>query len=65
MPFDKPMTQEERDIHMGRIQWVVNQAVGRDVFESTYMQKVEKYMKQHKDMGIEQLLNGTKYSDFL
>ena len=65
MPFDKPMSQEERDIHMGRIQWVVNQAIGRDVFESDYLQKVEKYMKHHKDMGVEQLLNGTKYSDFL
>jgi hypothetical protein len=29
------------------------------------MQKVGKFMKNHKDMGIEQLLNGTKYSDFL
>ena len=65
MPFDKPMSQEDRDIHMGRIQWVVNQAIGRDVFESDYLQKVEKYMKRHKDMGVEQLLSGTKYSDFL
>ena len=65
MPFDKPMSQEERDIHMGRIQWVVNKAIGRDIFDSTFMQKVGKFMKNHKDMGIEQLLNGTKYSDFL
>ena len=50
---------------MGRIQWVVNKAIGRDIFDSTFMQKVGKFMKNHKDMGIEQLLNGTKYSDFL
>ena len=65
MSFDKPLSQAERDVHMGRIQWVVNKAIGRDIFDSTFMQKVGKFMKNHKDTGIEQLLNGTKYSDFL
>ena len=65
MPFDKPLSQAERDIHMGRIQWVVNQAMGREVFRSIYVQKVDQYMKHNKNVGIEKLLGGTSYSEFL
>ena len=65
MPFDQPMSQDERDIHMGRIQWVVNKAMGRTVFSSRYVQVIDKYMKRHKEMNVEQLLGKTKYSEFL
>lgn len=64
MPLDKPLSQAERDIHMGRIQWVVNKAIGKEVFKSMYIQKVGRYMKRNKNVSIEQLLN-TGYSEFL
>lgn len=64
MPLDKPLSQAERDIHMGRIQWVVNKAIGKEVFNSLYVQKVDRYMKRNKNISIEKLLN-TSYSDFL
>ena len=63
MPFDKPLSQTERDIHMGRIQWVVNKAIGSDVFDSRYVKAVDRYMKQHKNTTIEQLLI-SEYTDF-
>ena len=28
MPMDRPLSQKERDTHIGKIQWVVNQAMG-------------------------------------
>ena len=65
MPFDKPLSQAERDVHMGRIQWVVNKAVGEEVFHSIYIQKVDRFMKRYKNITIEQLLSESKYSDFL
>ena len=65
MPFDRPLSQAERDIHMGRIQWVVNKAIGREVFRSIYIEKVNQYMKHNKNVGIELLLSATSYSDFL
>ena len=65
MPFDKPLTQAERDMHMGRIQWVANKAIGHDIFQSIYVQKVNRYMKRNKNVNVEQLLSGTEYSDFL
>lgn len=65
MPFDRPLSQAERDIHMGRIQWVVNKAIGREVFRSIYIEKVNQYMKHNKNVGIELLLSATSYTDFL
>lgn len=65
MPFDKPMSQMDRDIHMGKIQWVVNKAIGRTPFRNRYVQKVDHYMKLHKNTTIEVLLGNTQYSDFM
>lgn len=64
MPFDKPMTQAERDLHIGRIQWVVNEAMGQTIFNNPSVKKVERFMKKHKDVTINQLLSNTKYTDF-
>lgn len=65
MPFDKPISQAERDIHMGRIQWVVNKAIGHEFFNSNYVQKVDRFMSRNKNVNIEYLLSSSKYSDFL
>jgi len=61
----EPISQAERDIHMGRIQWVVNQAIGYELFKNMYVQKVERFMSRNKNINIEQLLSTSKYSDFL
>ena len=65
MPFDKPISQAERDIHMGRIQCVVNKAIGHEFFNSNYVQKVDHFMSRNKNVNIEYLLSSSKYSDFL
>jgi len=65
MPFDKPISQAERDIHIGRIQWVVNKAIGHEFFNSNYVQKVDHFMSRNKNVNIEYLLSSSKYSDFL
>ena len=62
---EEAMTQAERDIHMGRIQWVVNEAIGKKLFRNPYVRRVEKYMDRHKSMTVEQLLSGKDYSVFL
>ena len=65
MPLDKPLSQEERHLHMGRIKWVVNRAMGTDIFRTKYEKAVDQYMKRNRKMSIEQLLSSTQYSDFL
>lgn len=64
MPQDRPLSQLERDIHMGRIQWVVNKAMGETVFHTLYVQMVDLYMRRHPSTTIAQLLGNTKYDDF-
>ena len=64
MPNDRPLSQLERDIHIGRIQWVVNKAMGEEVFHTLYVQMVDLYMRRHPDTTIAQLLGNTAYDDF-
>lgn len=64
MPMDRPLSQQERDTHIGKIQWVVNQAMGEQVFSSVYVNKVADYMKVNKNVSINQLLRNNNYADF-
>lgn len=64
MPMDRPLSQQERDTHIGKIQWMVNQAMGEQVFSSVYVNKVADYMKVNKNVSIDQLLRNNNYADF-
>ena len=48
--------QEERDLHIGKIQWVVNQALERHAFSSDNIKIVDAYMKSHPKTSYEELL---------
>ena len=64
MPFDRELTQEEQDVHIGKIQWVVDKAMGEDVFVTKYTHMADRYMKRNKNVTIDQLLSNNEYSDF-
>lgn len=64
MPFDRELTQEEQDVHIGKIQWVVDKAMGEDVFVTKYTHMANRYMKRNKNVTIDQLLSNNEYSDF-
>ena len=64
MPMDRPLSQQERDMHFGKIQWVVNQAMGEDVFRSSFINKAAGYMKRFKNANVDQLLRNNNYGDF-
>ena len=55
-------SQRNRDLHMGKIQWVVNQVMGNDVFSNDRVLLVNQYMKRNKGVSVEQLLRNTDYS---
>ncbi len=56
--------QEERDLHVGKIMWVTNQALGKRFFKTAEVQKTEQYMKKHPTVSVSQLLDMTDYSSF-
>ena len=64
MPQDRALSQQERDTHIGKILWVVNQALGKNIFNSLYTRMVERYMKRNKNLTISQMLSNNNYSDF-
>jgi hypothetical protein len=64
MPQDRPLSQQDRDIHIGKIQWVVNRAIGRDLFQTPYTRMIDRYMKNSKNITVEQMLRNNNYSDF-
>ena len=64
MPFDRQLSQEERDMHMAKIQWVVNNALGRMVFNNALVNRVDEYMKRNKNMTLGGLLANNEYQLF-
>jgi len=57
LPDDEEFVQHSRNLHMGKIQWVVNQVMKRDVFQNEYVDSTERLMRKHKEMTINQLLS--------
>ena len=49
-------SQHSRDLHMGKIQWIVNQLTKRDVFENSFVSVIAEYMKENSSTTIKQLL---------
>ena len=49
-------SQVERDLHIGKIMWVCNVALGQKFFKSRYITAVDRYMNANKNIGIEALL---------
>jgi hypothetical protein len=64
MPKDRPLSQLDRDIHIGKIQWVVNKAMGEEVFRTLYVRMADRYMRLHPNVSIAQMLGNNQYSDF-
>lgn len=63
-PIHRELSQSERDLHVGKIQWVVNQAMKRQVFRSIFVNHVDLYMKRNNKTTVQLLLSMTDYSVF-
>lgn len=55
-------TQLEKDLHMGKVMWVVNKAMDAQMFRTDYVKMVEKYMISHPAVTVAQLLESDDYS---
>lgn len=56
MPAGSDSSQVARDMHMGKIQWVVNRSMNREFFQNLYVRTVDRYMKKNRNLGIVQML---------
>ena len=57
-------SQLERDIHMGKLMWVANYALEKQVFSNEFVDRVGRFMLKNKQFTINQLLETTDYSAF-
>ncbi|MCQ2254804.1 MAG: gliding motility protein GldB [Bacteroidaceae bacterium] len=48
-------TQEERDMHIGKMQYLANKIVGFRAYNDEPLKKMEAYLKKHKDITIESM----------
>ena len=56
--------QIDRDLHMARIQWVVNQLIGKSVYDSKYVQAISHYMHYHPATTFLELMEMNDFSKF-
>lgn len=56
--------QIERDLHMGKIQWIVNHALERNFYKNKFVDAVDIYMKRNTKTSYEELLKLTDFSAF-
>ena len=53
---DHEPTQQERDAHIGRIQWMVNKVVRQNFFHSPEVMKTDNFMKKHPQVSAAELM---------
>lgn len=58
----RDLPKEDKDMHMAKIQWIVNRVTGKRFFDNERVSDVDNYMRHHKDVSVEQLLHNNNYS---
>ena len=57
MPEQADTLEELRHWHMAKIQCIVNQAMGHQIFSNTAISRLEKYQKEHPQSSADKLLS--------
>lgn len=66
MPTGHELTKNEKDIHMAKIQWVVDKALKKDIFANLrYVKAVDKYMETHGNVSFDVLLRDNRIDSIL
>ena len=56
--------QLERDLQIGKIQWIVNQVISKRIYRNKYEDAVDVYMKRNPNISYETLLRMTDFAAF-
>lgn len=54
-------SQMEKDLHMGKVMWVVNKIMDTHFFNTKYVDMVDGYMKKNKKVSIKEMLLSDNY----
>ena len=64
MPSDVVNSQEGRDRHISKIQWVVNEVMGREIFDNDLVSAVDHYMKNNQGLSFDDMLRSNSKTIF-
>ncbi len=64
MPLEIVNSQKGRDQHMSKIQWVVNEVTGREVFDSDNISAIDHYMKNNRGLSYDEMLRSSSKTIF-
>ena len=53
------------DLHLGKVMWASNKALGYRFFDTRYVRIVDKYMRKHQKVSLKALLESDDYSKML
>lgn len=53
--------QLDRDLHMGKIMWAVNMAMGEEVFKTKYVNTIKRYVKRNPQLSVKEMLQDEDY----
>ena len=65
MPAFEQRSQIDRDLHIGKIMWVCNQALECKFFRSKYINMVDNYMKRNKNLTLDSLLRNNDHQPII
>ena len=65
MPNFEQRKQIEKDLHLGKVMWASNKALGYRFFDTRYVRIVDKYMRKHQKVSLKALLESDDYSKML
>ena len=54
--------QLDRDLHMGKIMWTVNKALGKYILDTEYVKTIQAYVKRNPKITVTELLEDEDYS---
>ncbi len=52
----------EKDLHMGKVMWVVNKALGEKCFDTDFVNIIDRYMRRNPKVTVDALLSSDDYS---
>jgi hypothetical protein len=58
-------TQIEKDLHMGKVMWVINKAMETDFFDTEYVTIIDRFMRKHPNLTPGELLGNNDYSELM
>ena len=65
MPDFEQRSQIDRDLHIGKIMWVCNQALECRFFQSKYINMVDNYMKRNKNLTLDSILRNNDHQPII